>query len=125
MPVHYQQLFSSLLSNVVEVRFLRRRQFPNLPPIRRMLCTNNRALLTSNNGRIVLNYRSPITIPRYNPARKNLIITWDILLQDFRTISLDNCELERAIPANEEFWRYFNTTIYPMSRQQKIDFMMS
>ena len=126
MPrVSHGNLFQTLLSNVAEVKFTRRRQFPNLPPIRRMLCTNSMQLLGSVNGRIVLNYRPPTNVPNYNPAEKNLIITWDVLMQDFRTINVDSCELVKSYPANDEFWQVFNETFFPMSQQQKIHFMAS
>lgn len=121
----YGPLYQALLNNVVEVRFVRRRQLPGLGPVRRMLCTNNSTVLTSPNGRIVLNYRTPANALHYNPAQKNLIITWDILMQDFRNISLDDCEIVRQFQPNDEFWNYFNETIFPMSLQQKVAFMQS
>lgn len=121
----YGPLYQALLNNVVEVRFVRRRQLPGLGPVRRMLCTNNSTVLTSPNGRIVLNYRTPTNALNYNPAQKNLIITWDILMQDFRTISLDDCEIVRQFQPNDEFWNFFNETIFPMSLQQKVAFMQS
>jgi hypothetical protein len=121
----YGPLYQALLNNVVEVRFVRRRQIPGLGAVRRMLCTNNSTILTSPNGRIVLNYRTPANALNYNPAQKNLIITWDILMQDFRTISLDDCEIVRQFQPNDEFWNFFNETIFPMSMQQKFAFMQS
>lgn len=123
MPATYAGLYQSLLNNVVEVQFVRRRQIPGLGPVRRMLCTNNNALLTSPNGRIVLNYRVPVQGLRFNPAEKNLIITWDIMMQDFRIISLDDCEIVRVFPPNDEFWNFFNEEIFPMSTQQKVAYM--
>lgn len=126
MPLaSYGTLYSSLLNNVVEVKFARRRQLAGLPPIRRMLCTNNMNVLGSTNGRIVLNYRAPTHGTRYDPSIKGLIITWDILMQDFRTISLDACEIVKTYAPDDEFWRMFNETYFPMSQQQKISFMMS
>jgi hypothetical protein len=121
----YGPLYQALLNNVVEVRFVRRRQIPGLGAVRRMLCTNNATILTSPNGRIVLNYRTPANALNYNPAQKNLIITWDILMQDFRTISLDDCEIVRQFPPNDEFWNFFNETIFNMTMQQKFAFMQS
>jgi len=121
----YGPLYQALLNNVVEVRFVRRRQIPGLGAVRRMLCTNNATVLTSPNGRIVLNYRTPANALNYNPAQKNLIITWDILMQDFRTISLDDCEIVRQFQPNDEFWNFFNETIFNMTTQQKFAFMQS
>lgn len=121
----YGQLYQSLLNNVVEVNFVRRRPLPGIGPVRRMLCTNNSMLLNSPNGRIVLNYHTPHKALKYNPAQKNLIITWDILMQDFRNISLDDCEILREFPPTDEFWNFFNETIFPMSTQQKIAYMQA
>jgi hypothetical protein len=90
-----------------------------------MLCTNNMNVLGSTNGRIVLNYRTPTNGVKYDPTAKNLIITWDILMQDFRTISLDACEIAKTYAPDDEFWTVFNETYFPMSQQQKIAFMMS
>ena len=61
--------------------------------------------------------------PKFNPAAENIIITWDILMQNFRCISMDSCEMIQSVPANEEFWKFFNENIYIMSTQQKINFM--
>lgn len=90
-----------------------------------MLCTNNTALLTSPNGRIVLSYRTPTHALKFNPAQKNLIVTWDILMKDFRIISLDNCEIIQQHAPTDEFWNYFNQTFYPMSALDKIRYMSS
>ena len=124
MPLaSYSNLLSTLLSNVVMLQFARRRRLPGLPSVRRMLCTNCSALLNSTNGKIVLNYRAPTKAPRYNPTNENLIITWDIIMQDYRNVTLDTCSIEKVLPANDEFWKYFNETILPMSTAQKIAFM--
>lgn len=123
MPATYANLYQSLLNNVVEVQFVRRRQIAGLGAVRRMLCTNNNALLTSPNGRIVLNYRTPTQGLKFNPAQKNLIVTWDIIMQDFRLISLDDCEINRTFPPTDEFWNFFNEEIFTMSTQQKFAYM--
>lgn len=126
MPLaSYSTLYQSLLNGVVEVKFTRRRQLPGLSPIRRMLCSNCMQLLNSTNGRIVLNYRQPTHGIKYDPAAKGLIITWDILMQDYRNISLDACEVVKTYAPGDEFWQVFNETYYPMSQQQKIAFMTS
>lgn len=121
----YSSLYQALLNGVVEVKFLRRRPIQGLPPIRRMLCSNCMNLLGSTNGRIVLNYRQPVTGTRYDPAAKGLIITWDILMQDYRTISLDSCEIVNTYEPNDEFWKMFNETFFPMSQMQKIAYMQT
>ena len=114
-----------LLQNVAEIRFQRRVPIPGSTTFRRMWCTNSSLLLNSFNGKAVLNYRPPSRGYNFNVAGKNLIVTWDILMQDYRNISMDNCDLLRSIPANDEFWKFFNENILIMSTQQKINFMNS
>lgn len=123
MRIQRATLDGILLNNVCEVRFVRRLQKPGYPPTRRILCTKSHSLLTSSNGRITLNYRPPVKPPMINEAAENLITVWDILMQDYRNINMDQCELIQQIPANEEFWTYFNDNIYPMSAEQKLSFM--
>ena len=79
--------------------------------------------MNSTNGRITLNYRPPKNPKQVNEAADNIIVVWDILMQDYRNVSMDQCDLIQEIPANEEFWTYFNENIYPMSAEQKITFM--
>lgn len=125
MKASYGKIFQTLLNNVAEVKFIRKRPVAGLPPIRRMLATNNMGVLGSANGKIVLNYRTPTNLPHYNPAAANVIITWDILMQDFRTINAADCDIVKTYAPNEEFWKYFNENIFPMSVQQKQAFMMT
>lgn len=125
MRVQRSTLDSILLNNVCEVRFVRRNSKPGAPPTRRILCTKSHALLTSTNGRITLNYRPPSNPPQINEAAENLITVWDIIMQDYRNINMDQCELIQQIPSGEEFWEYFNESIYPMSVEQKLNFLNS
>ena len=123
MIVGLSNLKSMLLSNVCEVKFARRNPKPGRPASRRMLCTNNVQLLNSVEGRTVLNYRPPRQAPDYNPNQENLIITWDILMQDFRTINCDTVDLITTLEADETFWVYINEKIAPMSAGEKMAFM--
>lgn len=116
---------SLLLSNVVEIKFFRRRLKPGAPPTRRMLCTNSLALLNSIEGRLALNYKRAINSPKFDPTQKNLIITWDIFMQDYRCINMVACDVIQVIPANKEFWKYFNEKLAGMSAAQKIGYMNS
>ena len=125
MRVSRSTLDGILLSNVCEVRFVRRNPKSGFPPTRRMFCTKAHSLLTSINGRTTLNYRPPSKPPLINEAAENVITVWDILMQDYRNISMDQCELIQQLPANDEFWPYFNNNIYPMSPAQKSNFMNS
>tara|TARA_B100000686_G_C16511249_1_gene822239 strand:+ start:113 stop:490 length:378 start_codon:yes stop_codon:yes gene_type:complete len=112
-----------LLDKVCEVKFVRRNTKPGRPATRRMLCTNNVQLLNSVEGRTILNYNPPRQAPSYNPNQENLIITWDILMQDFRTISCDTVDLISTLEADNTFWVYLNEKIAPMSVQEKMNFM--
>ena len=123
MIVGLSNLKSILLNKVCEVKFARRNPKPGRPSTRRMLCTNNVQLLNSVEGRTVLNYRPPRQAPKYNPNQENLIITWDILMQGFRTINCDTVDLISTLDADETFWTYLSQNIAPMSAQDKMNFM--
>lgn len=116
-------LKSVLQNNVAEVKFTRRNVKPGSPPTRRMLCTNSGPLLNSTEGRSALRYQPPKTAPKYNPDTKNLIITWDIFMQGYRTINTDQCDLISIIPADERFWEYFTEKLAKMPAGQKTAFM--
>jgi len=65
--------------------------------------------------------------PYYNPDNKNLVITYSIFDQDYRSINVQNANLIRAFPVNnkeniKKFWDYFNTKIVKMSIQERTDF---
>ena len=116
-------LKSILLNKVCEVKFVRRNPKPGRPTTRRMLCTNNAPLLNSIEGRTVLNYDPPRQAPKYNPNQENLIVTWDILMQSYRTINCDTVDLISTLEADESFWLYINENIAPMSAGEKMTFM--
>jgi hypothetical protein len=125
MLISRSKLDSLLLTNVCEIRFTRRHLVANRAATRRMWCTKSLQLLNSTNGRISLNYKPPTGNKRYNEATEDTIIVWDIIMQDYRTISMDNCELLQQLPANEEFWKYFNENIYILTSQQKLKLINS
>ena len=116
---------SLLLNNVTEIKFLRRRPKAGSSATRRMLCTNSLALLNSAEGRIALNYKRAIQMPKFDPTAKNLVITWDIFMQNYRCINMAACDLIQVIPANKEFWTFFNEKLAGMNASQKINFMNS
>jgi hypothetical protein len=113
------------LNNVLDIRFIRRIPVPNKPATRRMLCTKSYDLLNSTNGRIVLNYRPPKTGKQFNESLKDACVVWDILMQDYRIIPANTATILEQIPANKDFWTYFNNNIYNLSTEQKILFMES
>jgi len=102
---------------------LRRRTKPGAPSSRRMLCTNSLKLLGSPEGRIALNYKRAINIPKFNPEAKTLLITWDIIMQDYRCINMAACDLINLIPADQSFWKFFNQRLAILSTEQKVRFM--
>jgi len=123
MTVSLPALAKLLQENVVEVKFGRRTPRPGKPPTRRMLCTNSGHLLTSTKGRMALNFRPTSKPPQYNPAQKNLIVTWDVFMQNYRSINMDNCNVISIIPANQQFWNYFTEKLTIMTPAQKSAFM--
>ncbi len=123
MKVSQTTLKNLLLSNVAEIKFFRRRPKSGSALTRRMICTNSLPLLNSVEGRLALNYKRAIYTPKYNPDQKNLIITWDIFMQNYRCINMQACDLIQVIPANQEFWKYFNQNLAKLSAAQKMNFM--
>jgi hypothetical protein len=94
-----------------------------------MLCTNSYDLLNSFNGRTTLHFTPASRTPTFNPRQKNLIITWDILMQDWRCINMDECYLNYEYPVitqdqKDKFWsEMFNKTFYLMSTEEKYGWM--
>ena len=80
-------------------------------------------ILNSVNGRTVLNYLPPTKSLKFNPISKNLVMAWDILMQEFRMINADNCTLLTTLPGDDTFWEYFNDKILPMKIEEKVGFM--
>lgn len=125
MIVARQTLESLLLSNVLDLRFKRRIPKAGSSATRRMICTKSANLLQSVNGKIVLNYAAPKTAKQFNEAASNALVVWDVLMQDYRIVSADSVDVIREIPADDTFWEIFNNEIYPLSTDQKIQFMNS
>ena len=124
MKVALPTLKTLLLDNVLEIRYIRRFSKPGFPATRRMLCTNKSSILSSEPGKKLLNFRQPLKQqPKYNPVTKNIVIAWDILVQDYRCITADDCEVLATIKDEEEFWKYYNEKLYPMTPGDKIKFM--
>lgn len=89
-----------------------------------MICTLDENLLNSTNGRLSLNFRPSSGVLPYNAEAKNLLPVWDVIMQDWRMVSMDQCDLVKTIPQNE-FWKYFNETLLTMTPDQKINYMDS
>jgi len=121
-------LLTILLTNVCEVVFERRHspvpgRIKDTVTTRRMLCTNSYKLLRSFYGLRYLGYRPFQRPPHFNPAQKNIIITWDIFMIDYRCIPMENCYLVKSITDDESFWKLFNNEYSVMSSAQKSIFM--
>lgn len=114
-------------NNVCEIIFVRRRpeRAPGRPITRKMICCNSMSLLNSRNGKLSLNFRLPSGPKQINESFHNLVVTWDIFMQDYRNVSMEYCYLIREHPADETFWKYYNNTLYPMSKEQKLQYMDS
>ena len=123
MKVSLSTLRTIVQNNVAEIKFFRRRPKTGYPPTRRMLCTTSFPLLNSTEGRLTLNYKPTSRPPRFNPTQKDLLIVWDIFMQDYRCVNAAACNLIATIPANKEFWKYFSTKLHKLTPQQKIAFM--
>ena len=125
------------ITNVVEIRFVRRDKARN-PRQRRMLMTLDPLLLNSALGKKILKFRKPNFPPSYNAASKNLLFAWDIVMQDWRAVPVESSIIIRAIPtrsqknmnntilnkkAQTEWWEYFNTTIAKWTPAEKSAFL--
>jgi len=121
------ELKNLIASNVCEIVFVRRRpeRAPNRPEIRRMLCTMDYNLLTSYNGKISLNFRLPRTGRRIDEVKHNIVVVWDIFMQDYRNVSMDQCHIRQIIPGDDTFWKYYNQALLKMTPDQKMQFMDS
>jgi hypothetical protein len=119
-------LWTLLQTNAAELRFHRRIRKAGFKDYRRMLCTTDRRLLQSTPGQRILHYVPPHGSLRYDPAAKNLVVTWDIFMQAWRMINCDDVEVIAVIktsPDPGDFWKYFYERLASMSATQKAQFM--
>lgn len=114
-----------LQSNICDLLIVRRRpeRAPGRPELRQMLCTNSMEILRSENGMRVLNYRGSFNPKKVDERKHNLVVTWDIFMQDYRNVSMDMCYLVQKMPANDDFWPFFNEKIFTMSANEKMRYM--
>jgi len=113
-------------TNAAELRFKRRIDKPGFKDYRRMLCTGDQRLLKSEPGKRVLNYVPPTSSLKYDPSSKNLVVTWDIFMQEWRMINCNDVDVIAVIktsPDPSEFWKYFYARLVDMSADQKARFM--
>jgi hypothetical protein len=116
-----------LQDNICEIVFVRRRpeRYPHRPLIRRMLCTNSMRVLNTQRGIGELKYHPPKTSRRLDQVKHNIVVVWDIILQDYRNVSMEQCYLRQTIPADDTFWKYYDKVVSQMSFDQKMNFMDS
>ena len=115
-----------LATNAAELRFKRRLNKSGFGSYRRMLCTSDRRLLLSAPGKRILNFKPPTGSLKYNPASKNLVVTYDIFYQNWRMINCDDVDVIAIIktsPDPSEFWKYFYKNLVDMSSTHKAQFM--
>ena len=127
MKTSLQALKTILETNVAEIRFARRRPKAGHPAQRHMICSNDKRFLSTSAGRITLNFR-PLTnkkpVPYFNRNAKNVLNVWDIIMQDYRNISMDNCDLVQIIPS-DKFWDFFEKNLAILSPGEKMRYMDS
>lgn len=111
-------------THVVELKFNRRTKYV-VPPVRRMLCTRDELLLNSDMSKEVFHFQKPTQPHPYNAASKGLVTVFDILVQYWRNIPADQCEVIMAVPTRPEkrFWEFFDKKIRNMDEVRKRDFM--
>ncbi len=122
MIANVSTLNTLLSQNVCEIIFLRRRSIPpGKVAFRRMLCTNNLKLLSGPRGRTALNFSPARSLPAFNAAQKQLVITWDIFMQDYRCVNVapPACSIVNIIPADDRFWKYFVEKIAKLTAEEK------
>lgn len=127
--VSMAELDSLLRGNVCIISFVRKHPVSGKNSYRRMLCSNCYDFLNSYNGKVKLSYRPPTQAPPYNPSTYNLVVTWDLLMIDYRMVSMNGCFLSYQYPVNTKqernmFWRdLFNKTFLLMSPPEKLGWM--
>jgi len=118
-------LASLLQANVVELKFVRKHPIKNRPTTRRMIASLNSSILDSDLGRTILNFKPPIGTPPYTASNYNLLVVFDLFMQDWRAIPIDKTEVIRVLPSDpvSDFWEYFSVSLAKMSSSQKAAFM--
>ena len=115
-----------LMTNAAELRFRRRLQKPGYSNYRRMLCTSDTKFLQSAASKQVFHYTSPTKALKYDPKAKNLVVTYDLFLQNWRMVNCDDVDVIATIktsPDPQDFWKYFYASLKPMSGTNKAQFM--
>jgi len=118
-----RDLFATHVVEVIAKRRMSPQPWQGLT--RRFICTNSYPLLNSIEGKVVFHFRAPSNVPRYNAAAYNLLTVFDLYMQDYRCINLDDYRILGAIPVRTEeeiamFWQYFNSVMSKQSATEKL-----
>jgi hypothetical protein len=117
-----------LRQNAAELKFHRRHEKSGWANNRRMFCTKDMRLLESAPGKRILNYSAPagIGLP-YNAAHHNLVIVWDVFMQNWRAIPCESVEVVAVVKTDppDKFWKYFMQKVHGMHSRSKYTFMNS
>lgn len=118
-------LMQLLQQHVVELRFRRRHLKEGFNVQRRMLCTNDSLMLNSEAGKRILHYIPPTKPKKYNPLSKNLVVAYDIFMQQYRTIDVNSCDIIAVIATKppDKWWEYFDKNVRQMTTERKLVFM--
>lgn len=121
----YENLLGLFATNLVELAAVRRHYKPGRTGVRVFLATNNRLLLNGIAAKTALGFRAPTHPPPYNAKAHNLFVAYDLWMQGYRAINLNEYMIRGVLPLKnkndiEDFWAYFAYVLKPMSTNEKI-----
>lgn len=119
MKINKEVLDIKLRDGACKVKFLRKRPVNGKPITRTMWCTKDWEMLNSMRGKVTLNYRPPRGEKHVHESSHNVLIVWDIIMQDYRTINMGECELIREVGGNDEFWKFFEKELAILTSEDK------
>lgn len=123
------ELKNTLFRNACEIIFVRRRpeRAPGRPEVRRMLCTLSTNILrpVAPDRITAMNFHDPRTSRRLDEVKHNIVVVWDIIMQNYRNVSMETCYVRQTIPDDETFWKYYNEILFNLTQDQKANFMDS
>ena len=116
-----------LNENILEIRFIRRRQKGGQLPSRRMICTNSKSLLNNIGGKIALKFDPPHGPPPYDPNQHNLVFAWDIMMAQYRAIPAESADVVAVMPLKtkedmDKFWQYFTEFLAKLRPIERVGF---
>jgi hypothetical protein len=121
---------------VAEIVFVRRRRAKD-PDVtaktRRMICTLCVPLLNSVFGKKVLGFKPPRQTADYSSKSKGLVVVWDCLMKDWRSIDIKSCVVikkkgDDSLPMYvnskegiEQFAKFYNLKLAKMDWRKFMD----